>query len=114
MQTGKYNKNLIKKPNINFMFQSISLKLGNARKEDVYTIYPYNGEETFLVQSDKRIARINMDGTGIVSNPHQSGAYGHHLVFERNPIKLSDDKLTELKLKVLGAGENPSYKGVIS
>ena len=87
------------------MFNSIMLKLGNARKAQDYTIYPYTGDGQFLLQSDTRIARVDMNGAGIVSNPHGSGAYGVHLNFERNPIQLSQEEITEIKLKVLGAGE---------
>lgn len=87
------------------MFKSINLKLGNARKPEEFTIYPYNGNEQFTVQSDKRIAQVDMTGKGIVSNPHAGGAYFHHLVFERNPIQLNDSELIELKLIVLGEGE---------
>jgi hypothetical protein len=95
------------------MFKHITLKLGNARKAEQYTIYPYNGEQSFLIQSDKRIARINMDGSGIVSNPHPSGAYGHHLAYEKNPVQLTPDQLMELKLTVLGEGEVMNYKNCI-
>lgn len=87
------------------MFKHINLKLGNARKVEEYTIYPYNGEGSFTIQSDKRIAQINMEGKGIVSNPHSGGAYFHHLVFEKNPIQLTTDQIMELKLIVLGEGE---------
>lgn len=87
------------------MFKSINLKLGNARKEQDYTIYPYTGNGSFTLQTDNRIAMVNMEGKGFVSNPHAGGAYFHHLNFERNPIQLTSDKLMELKLTVLGEGE---------
>jgi hypothetical protein len=96
------------------MFNSINLKLGNARKVEDYVIYPYNGTGNITLQSDKRIAQVDMSGKGIVSNPHGSGAYFHHLVFERNPIQLTADEIQSIKLMILGSGENPSYKGCIS
>jgi hypothetical protein len=97
------------------MFHSINLKLGNARKEERYVIYPYNGDGFFIIQSDKRIARVDMDGKGTVSNPHSSGAYFVHLSFEKNPIQLTSAQIMDIKLKVLGAGEeNKHHSGAIS
>ena len=87
------------------MLKSINLKLGNSRKIEDYTIYPYTGNGIFTLQSDKRIAEVNMEGRGVVSNPHANGSYFHHLVFERNPIQLTKDELMTLKLTVLGGGE---------
>jgi hypothetical protein len=87
------------------MFKDIILKLGNARKAESYTIYPYNGTGKITLQSDKRIAQIGMDGKGIISNPHSSGAYFPHLVFERNPIQLTPDQILAIKLIILGEGE---------
>ena len=54
-----------------------------------------------------------MDGSGTVSNPHSNGAYAPHLAMEKNPVQLTPDELTELKLTVLGEGENPNYKGIL-
>jgi hypothetical protein len=96
------------------MFNNISLKLGNARKSEEYTIYPYTGNGIFMLQSDKRIAQVDMEGKGTVSNPHPGGAYFIHLQLERNPIQLTPDEMQSIKLMVLGEGENPSYKGIIS
>lgn len=97
------------------MFHSINLKLGNARKADRYVIYPYNGHGFFVLQSDKRIARVEMDGKGSVTNAHNSGAYFYHLSLEENPIQLTSDQILDIKLKVLGTGEeNKHESGVIS
>ena len=93
------------------MFKEISLKLGNARKPQEYTIYPYNGDGFILIQSDTRIARVDMTGKGIASNPHSNGAYGSHLALERNPIQLTQKEITELKLIVLGEGEELDHEG---
>lgn len=95
------------------MFKEIKLKLGNARKPEEYTIYPYQGTGLITLQSDKRIAQVDMNGKGTVSHPHQNGAYFPHLVMERNPIQLTPEEVTELKLTILGEGETPS-NGVLS
>jgi hypothetical protein len=95
------------------MFNSIALKLGNARKAQDFTIYPYNGGGTFTLQSDTRIARVDMTGKGTVSNPHSGGAYAPHLAMERNPVQLTESQISEIKLKVLGEGEKMNYKNVL-
>jgi hypothetical protein len=95
------------------MFKSINLKLGNAKKVQDYTIYPYNGNGVFTIQSSTRIAQVNMDGKGTVSNPHANGAYFPHLSFERNPIQLTASELMELKLIVLGEGELLNHNNCI-
>lgn len=95
------------------MFNSIALKLGNARKAQSYVIYPYTGDGTFKIQSDTRIARVDMTGKGTVSNPHQGGAYANNLALELNPIQLTEAEMTEIKLKVLGEGEKMNYKNCL-
>lgn len=59
----------------------ITLKFGNMRgAEQRFTIYPYNGGDTILIQSDKRIARINLKtGSTTLSKQVQNGAYFMHL-----------------------------------
>lgn len=95
------------------MFNSITLKLGNARKAQSYVIYPYDGGGTFILQSDTRIARVDMAGKGTVSHAHQGGAYAPHLAMELNPIQLTEAEISDIKLQVLGAGEKMNYKGCL-
>jgi hypothetical protein len=59
----------------------ITVKFGNMRGEaQRFTIYPYNGGDTILIQSDKRIAQINLKtGATILSKQCQGGAYFMHL-----------------------------------
>jgi hypothetical protein len=45
-----------------------------------FTLYPYNGGDTIVIQSDKRIAQINLKtGETILSKQVQGGAYFMHL-----------------------------------
>lgn len=60
------------------MIKNIMLKLGNMRRAAEFIVYPNRSqgepEDYLLVQSDKRIARINLTtGTGLLS----SGKGGH-------------------------------------
>lgn len=68
---------------------SIDLKVKGMRKSQEFIFYPISKEtKKIKIQSDTRIALINLDGLGKMSKPHQSGAYFHHL---------SIDDLTEFE-----------------
>jgi hypothetical protein len=55
-------------------FFSITAKLGNMRKESEFTIYPITNPDTIQIQSDKRIARVQLStGKAILSD----GKGGH-------------------------------------
>jgi hypothetical protein len=75
---------------------SFSLKAMTMRKAQEFIVYPIakNDEaKIILIQSDTRIGRIDLkSGKGIMSQPHSSGAYAHHL---------SIDKLTAFELSPL-------------
>lgn len=63
---------------------SIDMKIKGMRKFQEFMIYPINKESKSLtIQSDTRIARVDLDGNGIMSKSHQSGAYFHHLQLDK-------------------------------
>ena len=80
-------------------FRSINLKVANMRNEQNFTIYPYNGGDTITVQSDKRIAVINLkNGIGAINSKNeQGGAYFHHLNFGLIKFKIEDELKTALQ-----------------
>ena len=41
-------------------FLSIDLKVANMRNVQNFTVYPYDGGDEIKIQSDKRIASINI------------------------------------------------------
>ena len=61
--------------------KSIIVKFGNMRGQaQEFVLYPYNGGDTLLIQSDKRIAQINLKtGKTVLSKQCQNGAYFPHL-----------------------------------
>lgn len=62
---------------------SIDMKLKGMRKAQEFTLYPINKDTTeLMIQSDTRIAKINLDGKGLVSKSHSNGAYGIHLAID--------------------------------
>lgn len=59
---------------------SISMKLQGMRKAQEFTVYPITKESKSLtLQSDTRIARVDLNGKGKVSKSHAGGAYFVHL-----------------------------------
>ena len=69
---------------------SIDLKIKGMRKAQDFIFYPINKESKYIkIQSDTRIAKLNLDGVGFMSKPHKSGAYFHHLQMDDlTPFKI--------------------------
>jgi len=83
------------------MFKNINVKFGNMRgTEQEFTLYPYDGGSSVIIQSDKRIANINLKtGETVLSKQCQNGAYFHHLSKFNGAIvcEFPKDKLIELQ-----------------
>jgi hypothetical protein len=63
---------------------SITMRIKGMRKDQEFILYPINKDSTNLkIQSDTRIATVDLDGNGKMSKSHQSGAYFHHLNFDK-------------------------------
>lgn len=63
---------------------SIEMKLKGMRKTQEFTVYPIAEADKFMtIQSDTRIAKVSTEGKGFVSKSHASGAYFHHLQFDK-------------------------------
>lgn len=63
---------------------SLTIKIKGMRKEQEFIIYPVSKEaEKIIIQSDTRIATLNLDGQGLISKSHQSGAYFVHLQIDQ-------------------------------
>jgi len=59
---------------------SIEMKLKGMRKSQDFTVYPITKESKSLtLQSDTRIAKVDLSGNGKVSKSHANGAYFVHL-----------------------------------
>jgi len=82
-------------------FRDITLKLGNMRAAQEFTMYPNNPTDTVItIQSDKRIARIDLTtGNGIISDG-KGGHQGHaklHPALGGKGIKVDADTLAKLQ-----------------
>jgi len=88
---------------------SLTLKIKGMRKAQEFTTYPISKEsKNITIQSDTRIAKVNLDGTGLCSKPHQNGAYFVHLQMDKlTPFKFNtDDWLKIVESIGLTEGEN--------
>lgn len=84
------------------MIQSITAKLGNMRKAAEFTLYPGDDPTAIIIQSDKRIAQINVEtGEGVLSSG-MGGHPGFHALSKflgATEITVSKELCEELKSK---------------
>lgn len=76
----------------------ITLKVGNMKKEQAFILYPYDGGDTILLQSDKRFIRANLrTGAGHINA--KGCDYANSIKLAMNPlaIQLPAEALTELQ-----------------
>jgi hypothetical protein len=97
----------------------INLKVKGMRKEQSFSVYPINKDtKQITIQSDKRIAIIDLNGKGKMSKNHQNGAYFHHLQIDvLTPFEFSSNDWDNIKKQIgLTANKNAGKKenGVIS
>ena len=63
---------------------SITMKIKGMRKDQEFIVYPITKDSTDIkIQSDTRIGIVDLDGNGKMSKSHSSGAYFHHLNFDK-------------------------------
>ena len=74
-------------------FLSIDLKVANMRNVQNFTVYPYDGGDEIKIQSDKRIASINIrTGEGKINRKNeQNGAYFIHLQMGVIKFKIDEE-----------------------
>lgn len=59
---------------------TIKMKVKGMRKEQDFILYPITKEsKSLMIQSDTRIATIDLSGNGKMSKSHANGAYFVHL-----------------------------------
>jgi len=74
-------------------FLSIELKVANMRNIQTFTIYPYSGGDTIMLQSDKRFAILDIrKGIGKINHRNeQNGAYSVHLQMNNISFEISEE-----------------------
>jgi hypothetical protein len=75
-----------------------TFKVANMKKEQDFTLYPYSGGDTIMLQSDKRFMQANLrTGDAIINGQNKNYANSIHL--QMNPVrcKLPDDIKTKIQ-----------------
>ena len=85
------------------------------RKAQNFTIYPFKeGDKTVLIQSDKSIARIDVETGEGIFNTSPNGAFFVHLQMpSRKTFTLEGVYLQELRMKIFGEGKTMQIAGGI-
>lgn len=93
---------------------SFDAKFRGLRKFADFIVYPIKaGDEPgrIVIQSDTRIGFIEVaDGRVLLSKPHASGAYFHHLSGARYVDKLSPEDLLMLKAHIFATAHGAAGK----
>lgn len=79
-------------------FKQFTFQVANMRKEQEFTIYPYDGGDYCYLQSDKRFARLNLrSGIGIINGKNEN--YANSIKMQMNPVPFTmpENVLTEIK-----------------
>jgi hypothetical protein len=62
-------------------------KCANMLKEQSFTLYPYDGTDFIILQSDKRICRVNLKtGQGVINAKNCN--YPGFIMMQINPLKM--------------------------
>lgn len=96
---------------------SIELKVKGMRKPQDFILYPISKTDEYLkIQSDTRIAKVDLNGNGFMSKSHQSGAYFMHLNIDKlTPFNFSKSDWRQIVEYVgLTDGENIGEANILS
>lgn len=78
--------------------KSYNFKVANMKKEQYFTLYPYDGGDEILLQSDKRFARFNLrTGEGMINGSNVNYANSIRLAMDPVKCKLPDHILIEIQ-----------------
>jgi hypothetical protein len=93
----------------------IEMKIKGMRKSQSFCVYPISKEsKNITIQSETRIAQVNLNGEGLCSKPHASGAYFLHLQMDKlTPFKFAPNdwrQIVEYIGLTEGEGSNPVIK----
>lgn len=85
-----------------FRFQNLTVKLGNMKKPQQFTVCPVSNAQPneVIIQSDKRIARINMETGKAMLSDGKGGHQGFHKlhgIMGAVEIDVPADVLAQLK-----------------
>lgn len=92
-----------------------TFKAGNMKKDQEFTLYPYDGGDYIYLQSDKRFCRVNLrTGIGVMNAKNEN--YANSIKMQLNPLPFTLPE--DIKLKIQGylwrnEGREGNIKGVV-
>ena len=92
---------------------NITLKFGNMRKAQDFTIYPFDKNSvSIIIQSDKTIASIDHVTGEMKYNSRPGGAYFIHLVMpDAKKDVMKPEVLQQIKDLIIGGGDTLTLGG---
>lgn len=96
--------------------KQVTFKVANMRKEQEFILYPYSGDDTIYLQSDKRFARVNLrTGEGIIDSKNHNYPNSVTLAISNLPFQLPEDIKTDLQGYLWhNNGKDGNISGVVS
>lgn len=78
-----------------------TFKVANMRKEADFVLYPYNGGDEIILQSDHRIARVNLrTGEGVINAKNKNYSCFADLIFNTLTFTLPQNIKTAIQSKL--------------
>lgn len=92
----------------------ITMRIKGMRKDQEFITYPISKDSTNItIQSDTRIAIVDLDGNGKMSRPHSNGAYFHNYQLDKlTPFKF-DKKDWQQIVEYIGLTEGNGTNKVV-
>lgn len=78
--------------------KNIKLKIGNMRKEEDFILYPYDGGDNIMIQSDKRFCIINLK-TGLGKMNKTGCNYPNTMKVIQNPMQCELPKNIKIEIQ---------------
>jgi hypothetical protein len=93
---------------------SIDMKIKGMRKSQKFVVYPITKDsKNLVIQSKTRIAKVDLNGKGLCSKSHQSGAYFVHLQIDKlTPFEFKPSDWRQI-VEYIGLTEGDSVGGVV-
>lgn len=92
-----------------------TFKAANMKKEQSFTLYPYDGGDYIYLQSDKRFCRVNLrSGIGIMNGKNEN--YANSIKMQLNPVPFTLPEDIKLKIQDYlwhNEGKDGNIRGVV-
>jgi hypothetical protein len=96
--------------------RDVKMKVANMVKDQEFTLYPYDGTDFIILQSDKRICRVNLrTGQGVINAKNVN--YPCFITMQINPLKMQLPEDIKIKIQSFlwhNNGQEGNFKNVLS